>query len=143
MIRIRAAALALRENRILLARHFKSERSTYLLPGGGARPGESLPDALRRELQEEAAVNCKIGDLRYVVETRALDRSRHLLQFVFGTSVEGEIGRSNDSRVAECAWHPLSDLRSLRLHPAIGARLADDIEKGSSALCYILAPWLV
>ena len=35
MVRIRVAALIVRDRNVLLARHVKHARTTYLLPGGG------------------------------------------------------------------------------------------------------------
>jgi len=55
--RIRVSAVLRWEDRVLLCRHEKSGRGEYwLLPGGGVNSGESLVDALRRELVEEVAI---------------------------------------------------------------------------------------
>ena len=55
--RIRVSALLRWEGRILLCRHEKAGRGEYwLLPGGGVNGGESLVEALRRELSEEVGV---------------------------------------------------------------------------------------
>ena len=143
MIRIRVAALVIRDNRILLARHVKDGRTSYLLPGGGMENDESVQAALTRELREEAGVPARIGALRYVVEAHAPDHRRHLLQLVFETAIDGEPGTSSDARVAACEWHPLAALETLDLHPAIGATLAADLRSGSSACRFIVAPWVV
>ena len=55
--RIRVSALLRWEDRILLCRHEKAGRGEYwLLPGGGVNAGESLVDALHRELSEEVGI---------------------------------------------------------------------------------------
>jgi len=81
--RIRVAALALRDGALMLAKHRKDDRESFLLPGGGIEHGESIRDALARELREEARVACDIGALRYVIEVQAPLLSRHIVQFVF------------------------------------------------------------
>ena len=141
VIRIRVAALVIRDNRILLARHLKGSRTTFLLPGGGMEREESAHEALIREIREEAGVHARIGELRYVVEARAPDASRHLLQLVFAASIDGEPGASTDARVVACEWHPFDALASIDLHPAIGGVLAADLRSGSSMCRYIVAPW--
>jgi len=142
MVRIRVAALVVRDGRVLLARHVKHGRTTHLLPGGGLEADESTHEALARELREEASVGATIGALRYVVESIAPDGSKHLLQLVFETALDGEVGPSRDARVAACEWHDADELESLDIHPAIGPLLADDIRTGAGACRYLTATWV-
>ena len=51
--RIRVSAILRWHGSILLCRHEKPGKEYWLLPGGGVNSGESLADALRRELAEE------------------------------------------------------------------------------------------
>ena len=55
--RIRVSALLRWEGRILLCRHEKPGKEYWLLPGGGVDAGESLADALHRELLEEVGID--------------------------------------------------------------------------------------
>jgi ADP-ribose pyrophosphatase YjhB (NUDIX family) len=55
--RIRVSALLRWEDRILLCRHEKPGKEYWLLPGGGVNVGESLVDALHRELFEEVGID--------------------------------------------------------------------------------------
>src|SRR5204863_462839 len=54
--RIRVSALLRWRDRLLLCRHEKPGKEYWLLPGGGVKSGESLVDALHRELEEELGV---------------------------------------------------------------------------------------
>ena len=54
--RIRVAALIRRGDSVLLCNHTKLGRSYWLLPGGGVEEGESLHEALLRELDEECSL---------------------------------------------------------------------------------------
>src|SRR5690606_27949496 len=48
--------------------HHQTSHSYYALPGGHVEDGESCVAALQRELQEELAIECSVGDLRFVIE---------------------------------------------------------------------------
>jgi 8-oxo-dGTP diphosphatase len=58
------AALIQRSGRILICRRTAAQPHAlkWEFPGGKVEAGESPPEALRRELQEELAVRAQIGD---------------------------------------------------------------------------------
>jgi len=55
--RIRVSAVLRREGRILLIRQEKPGREYWLLPGGGVNMGETLLQAVQRELSEECGID--------------------------------------------------------------------------------------
>ena len=54
--RIRVSALLRWGGGILLCRHEKKGKAVWLLPGGGVHSGESLVEALEREIREEVGI---------------------------------------------------------------------------------------
>ncbi|HKA25817.1 MAG TPA: NUDIX domain-containing protein, partial [Gaiellaceae bacterium] len=59
--RIRVSALLRWNDRVLLCRHEKPGKEYWLLPGGGVNSGESLVDALHRELAEELGIGEEVA----------------------------------------------------------------------------------
>src|SRR5439155_263997 len=58
--RVRVSAILGWNGRVLLCRHEKPGKEYWLLPGGGVNGGESLVDALHRELAEEIGIDDRL-----------------------------------------------------------------------------------
>jgi ADP-ribose pyrophosphatase YjhB (NUDIX family) len=126
--RIRVSALLRWEDRILLCRHEKAGRGEYwLLPGGGVNTGESLVDALHRELGEEVGVG---EDLTFegpiaIVDSISPKRtlvSRHVVHIIFAGDLSGRSLEQVNSQDAAVRGHRLfgrGDLDGVVLHPPI------------------------
>ncbi|GAA4812247.1 ATP-binding cassette domain-containing protein [Tomitella cavernea] len=92
-----AAGAVIRGGRVLLAQraHPPALDGLWEFPGGKAEPGESGPEALRRELHEELGVAVRVGDrLDGEVELASPGRSGHggpmLLRTYLATVASGE-----------------------------------------------------
>lgn len=60
--RLAVRALILHEDRLLLVNAYPGRRSDlWCAPGGGAEPGQSLPDNLMREVREETGLVVRVG----------------------------------------------------------------------------------
>jgi 8-oxo-dGTP diphosphatase len=126
--RIRVSALLRWGDRILLCRHEKAGRGEYwLLPGGGVNSGESLVDALHRELAEEVGIG---DDLTFegpiaLAESIAPKRAfigRHVVHIVFAGDLSGRSLAAVTSQDAAVRGHRLFDraeLDDVVLHPPI------------------------
>ncbi|GBF76143.1 NUDIX hydrolase [Paenibacillus sp. 598K] len=68
-IRVRACALIIENDAILLV-EFDDETTGlhYNLPAGGAEPGESIIEAVKREAHEEANIEVDVGPLAFMYE---------------------------------------------------------------------------
>lgn len=117
-VRIRVAAIIVRDGAVLMVRHEKDGRSYWMLPGGGLDHGETLAEALARELREELNLEISVKDLALVNDTIAPDKHRHILNLYFTADiVSGEAVLGSDERVVEVAWQPVETLGTLSMYP--------------------------
>jgi 8-oxo-dGTP diphosphatase len=126
--RIRVSAVLRWEGRVLLCRHEKAGRGEYwLLPGGGVNSGESLVQALRRELEEEVGVG---EDLTFEGPVAVVDSiapklsfsARHVVHIIFAADLSGrslERVTSTDAAVRGHRLFDSSDLDDVVLHPPL------------------------
>ena len=131
--RIRVSAILRREGRILLCRHEKPGRGEYwLLPGGGVNAGETLVEALYRELAEECGIEDALpveGPVA-VVESISPDRTvptKHVVHIIFAGYLQGRSLEAVTSQDAAVRGHRLfaaDEFSGLPLHPPIQRFLA-------------------
>jgi len=126
--RIRVSALLRWEDRILLCRHEKAGRGEYwLLPGGGVNSGESLLDALHRELAEEVGIVDEIpveGPVAIVdsISPQRTFTAKHVVHIVFAGDLSGrslEAVTSNDAAVRGHRLFLRDELDAIVVHPPI------------------------
>jgi 8-oxo-dGTP diphosphatase len=129
--RIRVSAILRRENRVLLVRQEKPGREYWLLPGGGVNAGESLVDALRRELAEEVGLD---EDFVFEGPVAIADSiappgapAKHVVHIIFAGHLGGrslESVSSSDAAVRNQRLFDLEELTGISLHPPIQRFLA-------------------
>ena len=127
--RIRVSAILRWADRILLVRHDKAGRENWLLPGGGVKSGESIIDALQRELSEELGVFGVEDELPVEGPVAIVDSisppgkpPKHVVHIIFSGDLPGKSLEAVTSRDAAVRGHRLFDVRDLdgiALHPPI------------------------
>ncbi|TMC49777.1 MAG: NUDIX domain-containing protein [Chloroflexi bacterium] len=129
-IRVRVSACLWEEDRILLVEHHKAGRNYWLLPGGGVEVGETLAEAVRREVQEETGYQAEVG--RLVIVCEAIEpQGRHLLELVFAArGAGGSLAVGGDARLVDAAWHPVDSLPGLDTRPDIGREVLECWREG-------------
>lgn len=118
MPRIRVAAIVLRGDALLLARHQKEEKTYWVLPGGGVEYGESLADALVREVKEETSLEVRVGRLVMANDSIPPDCHRHIVNLYFTAElVGGVLALGSDTRLVEVRFMPLAEVPDLVFVP--------------------------
>ncbi len=107
---------------LLVQRAHPPGRGLWALPGGHLSWGESLADALQREMAEELHITIDIGPLIYVGELLGSDYHFVILDYA-ATVREGE--PTPDSDAHDYRWINLADIRSLLLAPGMTDFLAN------------------
>ncbi len=137
-----ARAILWKDDALLVnANHNAKTGDDYVaLPGGHVDSGEHCVEALKREIEEELAAKCEIGDLQFVSENvyagrRASESRRHELTLVFAGTISGEQTR-DDGTIASpekdknFRWLSRAELADANLLPAdIKAFLLGAIEE--------------
>lgn len=125
-IRVRSTAVIIEHNAILLIEYNDQNGLHYNLPGGGVQAGESVQEALQRELREEACCEVAVEELLW-----AYEYAPHLDQFRFGDTPSLSLcfvcKRLSDYRMPEQPdeWQtavkflPLTDLPTVTLYPEL------------------------
>jgi 8-oxo-dGTP diphosphatase len=125
--RLRVSALLHWHGRILLCRQEKPGKEYWLLPGGGIEGGETIMEALVRELREEVGLPDELlfeGPIA-VAESIAPNwtpEDRHVVHVIFAADLSHrslEDVESHDVAVRGARLFSLDELGEIVVHPPI------------------------
>lgn len=128
----RAVVVGERERSVLLVRH--SYVPGWQFPGGGVEPGETLEEALARELREEANVELTApAALKAVYFNRNASRRDHVALYLV-TGFHQTAKKTPDREIVEARFFSLEDLPA-ETTPATRRRI-DEIFGGAPVSPY-------
>jgi ADP-ribose pyrophosphatase YjhB (NUDIX family) len=125
--RIRVSAMLGWRGRILLCRQEKPGKEYWLLPGGGVKSGESLPEALYRELGEELGIDYEIpveGPIALAdsISPAHTPVTRHVVHIIFAGDLSEhsleEVSSIDDAVRGHRLFTP-EELTDVVIHPPI------------------------
>ena len=89
----------------------KNERGLWEFPGGSVELGETLADALRREIREEFGIEITVGELLDVVDHILKEEGQHWVSPTYlCTIAAGEPHIREPEKCAEIGWFPPNEV---------------------------------
>ncbi|PYF08362.1 NUDIX domain-containing protein [Ureibacillus chungkukjangi] len=127
-IRVRACALIIEDEKILLV-EFEDHRGVhYNLPAGGVEQNESVVEAVKREAKEEASIDVEVGQLALVYEYAPHLNDNNYgetpsLHMIFECKIQNgtvpKLPKTPDPHQIGVKWIPLNELDEILLFPKI------------------------
>jgi 8-oxo-dGTP diphosphatase len=119
---VRVSAIIIRNNKVLLIHRKKPLAEYWVFPGGGVEDGETLNEALIREVKEET--NLDVIESKIIFKVK-FDNDHDILQPFFLCKTSGGrpeiIGEEKEINCPEnyyrLEWKKISDLKSVNLVP--------------------------
>jgi len=142
-VRVRVSALIVEDGRVLLIAHKKKDDIYWLLPCGGVGFGETLPQALEREMKEELGISLEVGELLLVSDSINPDARRHIVNVVFrGVRRNGDMHLGNDRRLYTYRFFGLDELDDIIIFPPLRDEIGSILSDSFSCARYQATQWL-
>lgn len=141
---LRVAGLLAHKGRILMVEQGRGDDRYWLLPGGGVAFGETLADALRRELQEELALRVGVQRLLAIVESISPEPeyAKHVLHLIFEISAPAEaIPDPRDAKILSARFLDGLQLQTADVRPPIVEFLVGCAREMPSSPQYLGRRW--
>lgn len=139
--RLRVAAVIIIDGRLVLVRQGPDDAPYYLLPGGGVTYGETLEEALVREVAEETALTIKPLRPVFLSDSIAPDGSRHVVSITFTAALmEGVPTVTGDTAIRGIRLVTAAELSDIDLRPPVVSALQDAWEHGFAVDTRYLGP---
>ena len=141
---IRVAGLLIHQGSILMVEQGRGDDRYWLLPGGGVQFGETLADALRRELREELGMRVGVQRLVAIVESISPDPeyAKHVVHLVFEISAPTEdLPEPQESKVLNARFLTEFQLQSADVRPPIAEFLSACVREIPSSPQYLGRRW--
>lgn len=138
-VRTSAKALVIKGGRMLAIRMRDADGEFFIMPGGGQRAGELLPDAARREVLEETGLRVSPRDVVFVIEG-AHGEPFHRVDLVFLCNLEGEDEaplRHPDTNQTGVGWLDIATLNTAPLYPSRLRRAIMNLHAGKPHAVYL------
>ncbi|WP_458126920.1 NUDIX domain-containing protein [Paenibacillus sp. Z3-2] len=140
-IRNSAKALIIKDGKMLAIKQDDNDEVIYILPGGSQNAGETLTDAVKREVAEEIGIDVEPLSLEFVIEG-VYGEALHRVDFVFLCEYIGLIEHENsilpmDENEIEYEWLEINKLNQLPLFPSKLRKQIVRLVEGEKTVMYL------
>ncbi|WP_295121394.1 NUDIX domain-containing protein [uncultured Chitinophaga sp.] len=100
---------------LLIQRKYAPFKNSWALPGGFVRQGESLEDAVRRELKEETGISVNYLEQLYTFGDPKRDPRQHIVSVAYFALVKSAKYQQlkADTDAENASWFPINELPKL------------------------------
>jgi 8-oxo-dGTP diphosphatase len=120
---IRAVAILIKDNEVLLIHRTRNGKEFWAFPGGGKEEDESIEEAVVREVEEEASIKCKIVKLLYTHIYSDLEHKQfyYLCDYISGNPKLGNYNEAEtmkkENQTYEPVWIKVESLSKKLVYP--------------------------
>jgi 8-oxo-dGTP diphosphatase len=146
-MRIRAAALLIENQKILLLKYQYNGTVVYNLPGGKVDFGETMAATLSRELAEELNIETTVNELVILAQTKHEHNGETVLHGIFSTQIKPNyLPKINpaETKAIAAEWVPLQKLETIHLYPAVASGIVALAQNTATTPLYlglVVQPW--
>lgn len=122
---MRATAVIIKDSLILLIHRFRNGVEFFVLPGGGVEEGESIEEAVIREVKEETNFDAKTNKkLWEFLNDHNGNKKMHYFYLITDFSGDMQLGgeeaiENSPENSYTLEWHKLNELEKIPLKPDI------------------------
>lgn len=152
-IRVSGRGIIINDDKIVLNEFGNGEY--FNIPGGGVEPGETVKDAVVREVFEETGLDVTVGDLMFVLEYEPnkcefIYGDMPHISFVFRCFLNGDdtikpptipdVNPDNPNLVGKARWVPIYSLKDINYVPYIHKELMEYFKTNKFSPVFIEEP---
>ena len=137
-IRVSAKALVFKDECMLAIRLRDKDGEFFIMPGGGQHPGELLPAAVEREVEEETGIKVQAKDAVFIIEG-AEGEQHHRVDIVYQCDYIGSDNSMShpDTNQVGYDWLRIETLNHAPLYPSKLRRPIMNLFQGKETNIYL------